>query len=224
MSRLRQKAISCGFGNVDEAIRDQVIEKCRSVHLWRKFLEKSGNILLKDLQDVARAFEAVDLQMKAMETPSECCQQKTSQNGKEREMTVLLEEQHLTGKRNRDATVAIDGHFARDAQCPARNQVCKRCGKRGHYAVCGKTQGSGKPKWKTSDTNNQKVKICYKVTGNSQGENRDDYAFTVDNTGNESGVVDLKVGGVAITSILIDLGQPVTLWTKPHGRCSRRMV
>ena len=44
------------------------------------------------------------------------------------------------------------------------------------------------------------------MTGNSQGENRDDYAFTVDNFGNESGVVDLKVGGVAITSILIDSG------------------
>ena len=69
VSRLRQKAISCGFGNVDEAIRDQVIEKCRRMHLRRKFLEKSGNILLKDLQDVARVFEAVDLQMKATGNP-----------------------------------------------------------------------------------------------------------------------------------------------------------
>ena len=33
---------------------------------------------------------------------------KTSQNGKEREKTVLLEKQHFIGKRNRDATVAID--------------------------------------------------------------------------------------------------------------------
>ena len=74
VSRLRQKAISCRFGNIDEAIRDQVIEKCRSMHLRRKFLEKSGNILLKDLQDVARAFEAVDLQMKeeVSNTPTTC--------------------------------------------------------------------------------------------------------------------------------------------------------
>ena len=50
VSRLRQKEILCGFGNVDEAIRDQIIEKCRSMHLRREFLEKSGNILLKDLQ------------------------------------------------------------------------------------------------------------------------------------------------------------------------------
>ena len=102
----------------------------------------------------------------------------------------------------------------RDAQCPARDQVCKRCGKRGHYPVCCKTQGSGRPKWKTSDTTNPKVKTCYKVTGNRQGENRDDYAFTVDNTGNVSGVVDLKVGGVAITSILIDSGATCNIMDK----------
>ena len=54
--RLRQKAISCGFGNVDEAIRDQIIEKCRSMHLRRKFLEKLGNILLKDLQQGSTNF------------------------------------------------------------------------------------------------------------------------------------------------------------------------
>ena len=29
VSRLRQKAISCKFKNVDEAIRDQLIERCR---------------------------------------------------------------------------------------------------------------------------------------------------------------------------------------------------
>ena len=58
------------------------------------------------------------------------------------------------------------------------------------------------------------MKTCYKVTGNRQGENRDDYAFTVDNTGNESGVVDLKVGGVAITSILIDSGATCNIMDK----------
>ena len=38
--RLRQKAISCEFPSVDEAIRDQIIEKCRDPKLRRKFLEK----------------------------------------------------------------------------------------------------------------------------------------------------------------------------------------
>ena len=67
--------------------------------------------------------------------------------------------------------------------------------------MCCKTRGSKKPKWKTSDTINPKVKTCYTVT-------------TVDNTGNESGVVDLNVGGVAITSILIDSGATCNIMDK----------
>ena len=64
--RLRQKAITCDFPNVDEAIRDQLIEKCGNAKLRRKFLEKA-NTNLKDLQDIARAFEAVEIQMKSLE-------------------------------------------------------------------------------------------------------------------------------------------------------------
>ena len=44
----RQEAIFCEFENVDEAIRDQLIERCRDPRLRRKFLEKP-NATLKDL-------------------------------------------------------------------------------------------------------------------------------------------------------------------------------
>ena len=40
--RLRQKSLSCDFAKVDEAIRDQLIEKCRDARLRRKFLEKAS--------------------------------------------------------------------------------------------------------------------------------------------------------------------------------------
>ena len=63
--RPKQKALTCGFGNVDETIRDQLIEKCRDGRLRRKFLEKS-NATFKDLQDIARAHEAVDVQMESV--------------------------------------------------------------------------------------------------------------------------------------------------------------
>ena len=35
--RLRQKAVYCDFHNVDENIRDQIIDKCYSQHLRRNF-------------------------------------------------------------------------------------------------------------------------------------------------------------------------------------------
>ena len=63
--RLRQKALTCEFTNVDETIRDQLIEKCRDGRLRRKFLEKS-NATLKDFQDIARGHEAADAQMESM--------------------------------------------------------------------------------------------------------------------------------------------------------------
>ena len=53
--RLRQKAISCEFPSVNEAIRDQIIEKCRDPKLRRKFLKKSREatltVLGKKLQE-----------------------------------------------------------------------------------------------------------------------------------------------------------------------------
>ena len=196
MPRLRQKAISCGFDNVDEAIRDQIIAKCRSMHLRRKFLDKSGNILLKDLQDVTRAFEAVDLQMKAMENRRASTDAQIN--------VVNKNKPNWKGKGKDSVTGRTTSHRQTE-------QRCYRCNRKGrvthsvlHATRCVNSVGSvvtmqcvvkhrsGKPTWKTSDTTNPKVKTCYKVTGNRQGENRDDYAFTVDNTENESGVVEKK--------------------------------
>ena len=63
--RTRQNAMSCEFDKVDEAIRDQLIERCRDSRLRRKFFEKQ-NASLKDLQDVARVQEAVNIQITAI--------------------------------------------------------------------------------------------------------------------------------------------------------------
>ena len=69
--RLRQKAISCEFPSVDEAIRDQIIEKCRDPKLRRKFLEKSSETTLTVLRETARVHEAVNTQMQSMERPEQ---------------------------------------------------------------------------------------------------------------------------------------------------------
>ena len=66
--RLRQKAISCDFANVDEAIRDQIIEKCKDSRLRRKFLEKASDATLTVIQETARVHEAVNTQMQSMES------------------------------------------------------------------------------------------------------------------------------------------------------------
>lgn len=67
--RLRQRAANYDFGdNEDDYIRDQVIDKCHSSVIRRKFLEKEGVVSLDDLLRIARSQEAVDRQMKVMGT------------------------------------------------------------------------------------------------------------------------------------------------------------
>ena len=63
--RLRQRAINCEFGeNENDYIRDQVIDRCYSSKLLRKFLEKEGALTLDDLLRIARSQEAVDRQLR----------------------------------------------------------------------------------------------------------------------------------------------------------------
>ena len=59
----QQDGETCNFNNLDVDIRDQVINKCRSLVLRQKLLGKE-NLTLTKVQEVARAMEAVDLQAK----------------------------------------------------------------------------------------------------------------------------------------------------------------
>ena len=56
--RLRIRASTCEYENDDEAIRDQIIDRCYSNQLRRKVLEKD-NLDLKTALDIALAYEAV---------------------------------------------------------------------------------------------------------------------------------------------------------------------
>ena len=95
--------------------------------------------------------------------------------------------------------------FARDLMCPARDKTCKQCGRRGHYAVCCKTKGAdnSKPKRTTKDT-------AY----NLRGSKEEYYAFTIETDRNQSGLVNLKVGGVTMTSVVIDSGATCNVMDK----------
>ena len=68
--RFWQKAVSCEFDKLDEAIRDQLIEKCRDPELQWKLLEKAQDGTLTVLRDVARVHKSVKLQMQSLETSS----------------------------------------------------------------------------------------------------------------------------------------------------------
>ena len=149
--RLRQKAIFCEFENVDEAISDQLIERCRDPRLRCKFLEKT-NATLKDLQDLARVQEAVNMQVKAMNQSSgqvNAVSGKPHSKGKGKGTAQGRNRGNKPGKPSGGSQeTKVRGcfrcnytdHMTRDPNCPARSKKCNACGEIGHFAVCRKTK------------------------------------------------------------------------------------
>lgn len=175
--RLRQKAIFCEFGNVDEAIRDQLIERCRDPRLRRKFLEKT-NATLKDLQDLARVQEAVNMQVKAMDQSSgqvNAVSGKPPSKGKGKGTAQGRNKGNKPGKPSGGSQGTkvrscfrcnYTDHMARDPNCPARSKKCNACGEIGHFAVCCKTK-KRKPLRKDDEGRNNTRGRAYQLSEDS---------------------------------------------------------
>ena len=152
--RLLQRAASCDFGiREDDYIRDQVIDKCYSSHLRRRFLEQEGSVTLDCLLKIARAQEAVSGQLKEMEQNSNqghvnAVGGKNSggawnsrggawnAHGSRNAGGVWNARGAKGGKRPKICFgCGRDGHFAGDKSCPARDQACRKCGKTGHFQI-----------------------------------------------------------------------------------------
>ena len=126
---------------MDEAIRDQIIEKCRDPKLHRTFLEKSSVATLTVLQETARVHEAVNTQMQSMERPEQV--NKLSPN------YLQAKEKGTKGKKpgkeRKCYRCGGAGHLTQDKSCPALDKTCNKCGKSGHFAACCKKKSTKKP-------------------------------------------------------------------------------
>ena len=120
--RLRQKSVSCEFANVDEAIRDQIIEKCRDVKLCWKFLEKSGTLTLNTFQDTARVHEAVDTQMQSMDRSDANQVHGIFAGDRKAKHGSTPDRKHKETRKC--CRCNVTGHIGRDESCPARGQAC----------------------------------------------------------------------------------------------------
>ena len=75
ITRLRRQPENCTWDNPAEPIRNQAIDKCRSADLRPKLLLKGTHLTLEKVQQNARSFEAVDIQLRAMTGAEEDRQQ-----------------------------------------------------------------------------------------------------------------------------------------------------
>ena len=219
-----RKAITCDFTDVDETIRDKLIEKCQDQKLRRKFLEKT-NATLADLQDIARAFEAVNEQMKSMDKSSVhptgqvnwIKQQKFQNKGRGQGVNKGTKGGQSQKSRKPDEDQPrrcykcnCFGHFAKDACCPARDKECEKCCTRRHFAVWCWKRGATKPQPGGNQGSYQaRNRKAYHVAERATDPG-DGYAFVVGGQ-QETGEIALKVGGVELDNVLIDSGASCSL-------------
>jgi len=194
VTRLRQQADFCEFGNQrDDNIRDQLIEKCKSVALRKQLLEKR-DITLSEALEIARSKEAAERQAVNMEVKME---------GRE---ILRGEVNSIQRPPSKCFRCGHGDHYAKDSKCPARKETCRKCGKIGHFqAQCRSKSGP----ISHGELPTESVKGSKSVRGVNAIE--DDFAFTIGDNTDDAFLVNVSVGGVLLQDMLIDSGATCNL-------------
>ena len=228
--KLRQQATSCDFRVwEDNYIRDQVIDKCYSSHLRRKFLEQESSVTLDCLLKIARAQEAISRQLREMEQNSNPSHVNAIGGKNSKGAWNSGGEWNARGATGGKKPKICFGcgserHFTGDKSCPARDQAWRKCGKLGHFQIkCMQSQrggvrrfesgkgGAGKASSRTGCSVSNKANSVGCEAFSTSGERQSPgYAFTVSQITNhlssDNGVETLNVRGVDLPETLIDSG------------------
>ncbi|XP_069133441.1 uncharacterized protein [Argopecten irradians] len=120
ITRLREKGQFCNFIDMNEMIRDQIIEKCSSSRLRRKLLERR-NVTLDHIRELANAFEAAQREATSMETHETVRKVSAKDTEKKRQRSGYQ------SKKSEDSRTCFacgySGHLKSDPSCPAKTSV-----------------------------------------------------------------------------------------------------
>ncbi|XP_011155764.1 uncharacterized protein LOC105193091 [Solenopsis invicta] len=210
VSRLRQQAKNCNFEDADTEICGQIIEKCHLTKLRRHLLEKC-EVKLDEILEIAKTMEAVSLQTKGMEGEA---------------VTRITDKKKHVKTATTKTTDNVEcyrcgykGHKYTDEKCPARERICSKCGKSGHFArVC---------KTRMETTSNS-----YRKSGQRKGvrrldekteEDENKHAFSLRRKeiyAVDGKCVNAAIGGVTL-NLLVDSGASCNIIDEKTWKCCK---
>lgn len=218
--RLRIQADRCGFGDkMEENIKDQIIQNCKSATLRRDLL-KRGDAGLNEILRVAKIFETVAQQEKSFAGIPELKPVTEEVNKVNTKQAFGKRSQPNEPGRSECGRCGYMGYAAQDEKCPAKGKSCNKCGGRDHFArKCRKRQFQRQSRNRTETDHSQPDKATKPneakdesvKTENTikQVTSNDDYVFNV-TTGDDGSQTQCEIGGVAVTAI-IDSGSKYNL-------------
>ena len=142
LANLKEAAVKCAFGPLrDDMIRDQFVEGCVSEQLRDKLIMKDG-LTLKKLEAIAEAADRGSQRRSVLKEASS-----TTVAGPTPVVEVAYTKKTPAkvgrGVRGMSSNGAgkchacgREGHWARDAECPARDKRCNLCQGVGHFRKC----------------------------------------------------------------------------------------
>ena len=135
VTRLRQLAVSCEFNDVDEQIRDQVVEKLEGGPLRKKLLAEGSGLTLDKVLSISQTEESTDQQNSDMGNAVAVTQ--------EASVNKVSGSRYKANNSSTPPTATNDRvcfrckspkHVASSKSCPARDKICIVCKKKGHFA------------------------------------------------------------------------------------------
>lgn len=201
--KLRKQATFCDFPEKEDAIKDQVIEKCSDINLKLKFLKKGKELTLNKIMEISRLYE--------MEKMVSNQNLKKEEKDKEQDSVNRISnvECYRCGRR---------GHFAKSAECNAANEICNKCGLKGHFAKCCKTKIK-------KDIKKKKKMVKYVIESCSEDSDESDdesdnktvtksvnSVFTV--ISSKDNKFEIVVGGHVSSLFIVDSGAPINIIDK----------
>jgi hypothetical protein len=163
-SRLRSNAVDCHFSNLSESLMDKLVVSVNSDRLREKFLSEGDRLTYDRALEIGRAFETAGSAAKELSTSSRAPRVDiVSFRGR----GVIHGSSAHRGARSDTPILCYRcnraGHLSNSQQCPARNDTCRNCGIRGHFAVACRRESSSQ---------SQPPSTFARGRGNSRGINR----------------------------------------------------
>lgn len=219
VAKLRKQAKNCDFKDLDDQLRDQVISNCFSSELRREML-RDADITIQKIEVLAKSFEAVRLQVKAIEskvgddqglgTSEQGLNQisrrtsGTKSGGTKASKPVSNKSAQNKGKRDNGPHCYRCGqtdHFQRNPNCPARSVTCSKCHIKGHLPEMCRTKSD------------RRKEQAHQVR-TEEGSDSDGSIFHIGSKSMATPRVECSVGGVLIP-MLIDSGASCSVIGRP---------